>query len=79
MAAQTRDLLANLEWAVANCTERDVDTDAVRQTLEHIRTQADKGPMLVARWQKGHKIIPPKQRQNFFAQTYQLIVDQLGG
>ena len=54
--AHIRALLANLEWAVENCTERDVNTQAVRQSLEYIHNHIDKGPMLTARWNRGYAI-----------------------
>ena len=77
--AHIRALLANLEWAVENCTERDVNTQAVRQSLEYNHNHIDKGPMLTARWNRGYAIEIAAHRQDFFAQTYRLIADHMGG
>ena len=77
-ANKARDILMNLEWAVENCTQRDVDTAAVQASLEYVEHHADKGPMLVAKWRRGYAIEIQTIRQKHFEDSYRLIVDYMG-
>jgi len=77
-AEKERDILLNLEWASENCIDQDIDTEAVREALSYIYSHADKGPLLVQRWKRGHAIQIANMRKEHFAETYRLIVDQMG-
>ena len=77
-AEKARDILLNFEWAISNCIEKDVNTEAMQEALEYVRLNADKGAMLVERWQKGHSIELPELRRAHFKDTLQLILDQMG-
>lgn len=77
-AHQLREILENLEWAVENCRERDVKTQAVSEALETLSARMDKGTMLVARWKRGYQIANAQLRYQHFEECYQLIAHQLG-
>lgn len=77
-AQQWQEILENLEWAIENCMERNVDTQAVREALEAICPKIDKGELLVARWKRGNQITNAQLRHKHFSECYQLIIHQLG-
>lgn len=60
---QLQEVLYDLEWAVEHCTERDVNTEAVQDSLRYVSAQIEKGPMLVDAFQRAMQIdIPPIRR-----------------
>ena len=56
-------LLAIIERAAKDCAERDVRDTDLAQALEEVRTDIEKGPMLVASMEKALAHADPHHRQ----------------
>lgn len=53
---ELRLVLEDLDWAVENCTEQDVTTEAVLASLLYVRKNIEKGPMHVEAFLRATRI-----------------------
>ena len=65
--------LKELQWAVDNCRERDVNTVEVRRALAKLTKNIEKGQMLADRFNQGHSIVNQSLRHSHFKECFRLI------
>lgn len=66
-------LLEVIERAANECAERDVRDDELSQALEDVRTNIEKGPMLVASFEKSLASADPQHRRKETMRVARLI------
>ena len=61
---ELRVVLEDLDWAVENCTEQDIVTEAVLASLLYVRKNVEKGPMHVEAFLRAARIEIPSMRES---------------